>query len=78
MKVQITLTLDLGEDFINPKDVDELKWLDFMLWQKRKAIHDNHIGDELGEVLSVDAVSWDLTGEKDWRHIKKKKPTSLH
>jgi hypothetical protein len=54
MKIRIELEIDLGDKFINPKDKEERDWLfNHILTESNLFLHDNEIGDRIGEVKKV-------------------------
>lgn len=59
MKFKITLTVDIGEDFINKKDKEEVDWLlgNVINYDaKNYCLHSNEIGDELGKIVEVNNI----------------------
>jgi hypothetical protein len=54
MKINIELEINLGNDFINPNDPEEIDWLlNHILTESNLFLHDNEIGDTIGEVTKV-------------------------
>ena len=54
MKVKIELEIDLGDNFINQNDKEERDWLfNHILTKSNLFLHDNEIGDTIGEVKKV-------------------------
>ena len=54
MKVKIELEIDLGDNFINQNDKEERDWLfNHILTKINLFLHDNEIGDTIGEVKKV-------------------------
>ena len=54
MKVKIELEIDLGDNFINQNDKEERDWLfNHILTKSNLFLHDNKIGDTIGEVKKV-------------------------
>ena len=59
MKFKITLTIDIGDDFINKNNKEEVDWLlgNVINYDaKNYYLHSNEIGDELGEVVEVNNI----------------------
>ena len=57
MKVELTITIDLGDGFINQNDIDERAWLFKKVLTKDDLIlHSNEINDELGKIIKVENV----------------------
>lgn len=59
MKFKITLTVDIGEDFINKNDKEEMDWLlgNVINYDAENYyLHSNEIGDELGKVVEVNNI----------------------
>ena len=54
MKIKIELEIDLGDNFINQNDKDEIDWLfNHILTKSNLFLHDNEIGYTIGEVTNV-------------------------
>jgi hypothetical protein len=54
MKIKIELEIDLGDNFINQNDKEERDWLfNHILTKSNLFLHDNEIGDTIGEVKKV-------------------------
>lgn len=54
MKLRIELEIDLGDNFINPNDKEERDWLfNDILTKSNLFLHDNEIGDTIGEVINI-------------------------
>lgn len=54
MKIIIALEINIGNDFINPNDPEEKDWLfNHILTKSNLFLHDNEIGDTIGEVTKV-------------------------
>ena len=58
MKVELKLTVDLGDDFIDPHDNDEREWLinEVLNNTNELYLHSNYIGDGLGDVTKVEDI----------------------
>ena len=54
MKIRIELDVDLGDSFINEKCNEEREWLfKHILNKSNLFLHDNEIGDTIGEIKKV-------------------------
>tara|TARA_Y100000034_G_C6597165_1_gene259661 strand:- start:135 stop:320 length:186 start_codon:yes stop_codon:yes gene_type:complete len=54
MKIKIELEISLGDNFINQNDKEERDWLfNHILTKSNLFLHDNEIGDTIGEVTNV-------------------------
>lgn len=55
MKIQMTLTIDLGDNFINEEDKEERDWLinEILRDEKKLSLWSDEIGDRLGKVIKV-------------------------
>lgn len=54
MKIKIELEIYLGDNFINQNDKEERDWLfNHILTKSNLFLHDNEIGDTIGEVTNV-------------------------
>lgn len=54
MRLRIELEIDLGDKFIDPNDKEERDWLfNHILTESNLFLHDNEIGDTIGEVKKV-------------------------
>ena len=55
MKIQLTLIVDLGDNWIDPDDAEERDWFfkDVVGEAKQLYIHSNEAGDELGEIIEI-------------------------
>ena len=54
MKIEITLIIDLGKNFIDPNNIEERDWLfQDILVPKDLLLHSNEIGDTIGNVIEV-------------------------
>lgn len=54
MRIRIELEIDLGDDFINENDKDEVEWLfSHILTESNLFLHDNEIGDTIGKIDKV-------------------------
>lgn len=58
MKIQLTLTIEIEDYFINWKDKEERDWLfnELLKDEKELYIHSNVIGDELGKIIKLENV----------------------
>lgn len=59
MEVQITLTVDLGDNSVNRFNRDSMQWLmKYVLTSdpNNYTLHSKELGDELGTIVSVDEV----------------------
>jgi len=61
MILEIILTVELDETFIDEKDPIQQDWLrNTVLSKEELRLHSNEIGDEVGEILNVFVVPKDI------------------
>ena len=54
MKNKLELIIDLGDNFINEKDKEEVDWLfNHILKESNLQLHDDIIGDTIGNIEKV-------------------------
>lgn len=54
MKLRIELEIDLGDNVIDPNDKEQRDWLfNHILTEDNLYLHDNEIGDVIGDVKKV-------------------------
>jgi hypothetical protein len=66
MKVRLTIEIDLNKNLINFCDDEERMWVEneILIGNRELIVHSNEIGDYVGEVTSVENLTWlDADGE---------------